>query len=209
MTAAAGLTSGPFRLHARVPGDMISLAAEDDEDTAAAAHAAFTDSWLPATAPPGNRQDMLSKLAAARQMLKDGGISWLGLAAEPHARRWSMLLISITVTPFDPPPGIAPAGTLAAMLRAEYPPGAALIEEFQVPGGPAVGIRRAGTLDLRGTQLTIGIAQALVIYPAPGALGIVSGICLSPDDLDPLAVLVAGVAARMTVTCAAAGQEGP
>lgn len=61
----------------------------------------------------------------------------------------------------------------------------------------------------RGTQLTTGIAQALVIYPAPGALGIVSGICLSPDDLDPLAVLVAGVAARMTVTCAAAGQEGP
>ncbi len=204
MTAAAGLTSGPFRLHAAVPGDMISLAAEDDEDTVAAAHAALAGSWLPATAPPGTRQDMLSQLAAARQMVKDGGISWLGLTAGPHAGRWSMLLIAITVTPFDPPPDIAPAGLLAAMLRAGYPPGTALIEEFQAPGGPAVGIRRAGTLDLNGTQLTTGIAQALVIYPGPGALGIVSGICLSPDDLDPLAVLVAGIAARMTVTRAAA-----
>jgi hypothetical protein len=52
-------------------------------------------------------------------------------------------------------------------------------------------------------------AQALVIYPEPGALGIISGICLSPDDLDPLAVLVAGIAARMTITRAAADQEGP
>ena len=48
-----------------------------------AAHAAFTDNWLPATAPPGTRQDMLSKLAAARQMLKDGGISWLSRPQNP------------------------------------------------------------------------------------------------------------------------------
>jgi hypothetical protein len=48
-----------------------------------------------------------------------------------------------------------------------------------------------------------GIAQALIAYPGPGALGIISGICLHPDDLDPVAVLAAAIAARMTITRAA------
>jgi hypothetical protein len=146
---------------------------------------------------------MLGQLAAARRMLQDGGASWLGLTAGPRAGRWSLMLISITATPFDPPAGINPAQILAAMLRARYPAGTALTEEFRTPAGPAAGIRRAGSLDLHGTALPTGIAQALVAYPGPGALGVISGICLHPDDLDPVAVLVAGIAARMTITRAA------
>lgn len=64
VTTTAETTTGPFRLHARVPGDMISLAAGGDEH-AAAAHAASTGGWLPAGAPPGTRQDMPEQLAAA------------------------------------------------------------------------------------------------------------------------------------------------
>jgi hypothetical protein len=58
-------------------------------------------------------------------------------------------------------------------------------------------------LELHGRVIPDGLAQALVIYPGPGALGIVSGICLHPDDLDPAAVPVAGITARMTITRAA------
>jgi hypothetical protein len=196
VSGAAGVSDGPFRLVVRVPEDMFSLALEEDERDATATHAAFLDRVL----PDGNaREEALEQLAAARRMLKDGGASWLGLAAGPYAGRMAMMLASITVTPFDPPEGLAPAGVLASMLRAEYPADAALIEEFQAPGGPAVGIRRAGTLDLADRHLATGVAQALVVYPEPGALGIVSGICLHPDDLDPVAALVAAIAARMTV----------
>ena len=85
---------------------MVSLAVEDDEQAAAAAHAALAGAWLPAGTPPGTRADMLGQLAAARQALRAGGASWLGLVAGPHAGCWVLLLISITVTPFDPPEGI-------------------------------------------------------------------------------------------------------
>jgi len=167
VTSTAEVTTGPFWLHARVPGDMASLAVEDDEQAAAAAHAALADGWLPAGAPPGTRQDMLGHLAAARRMLRDGGASWLGLTAGDRAGRWSLMLISITATPFDPPAGINPAQILAAMLRARYPVGTALVEEFGVPGGPAAGIRRAGTLDLDGRQLTAGSRRPWSSTPAP------------------------------------------
>jgi hypothetical protein len=80
-----------------------------------------------------------------------------------------------------------------------------LIEEFTTPGGNcAVSVRRVVTQRLNGKNVTTGQAQALVVYPAPGALGIVSGVALDPDDLDRAAVLVMEIAAGMTVTSAPA-----
>jgi hypothetical protein len=45
----------------------------------------------------------------------------------------------------------------------------------------------------------------LVVYREVGALGVVSGACRSPRDLNATAALVAGLVARMTVTAAAPG----
>ncbi len=95
--------------------------------------------------------------------------------------------------------------SLAARVRARYPEGTALIEEFTTPGGNrAVGVRRTVTQRVNGRDVTTGQAQALVVYPGPGALGVVSGVALDPDDLDRAAVLVTEIAAGMTVTSAPA-----
>ena len=122
--------------------------------------------------------------------------------------RTAVVLVSITVTALDPPPGTpkATAGeSLAARIRARNPGSSARIEEFTTPGGNyAVGVRRVVTQRLNGRNVTTGQAQALVVYPVPGALGIVSGVALDPDDLDRAAVLVTEIAAGMTVTSAPA-----
>lgn len=122
--------------------------------------------------------------------------------------RTAVVLVSITVTALDPPPGTPKATTgdsLAARIRARHPGSSALIEEFTTPGGNcAVGVRRVVTQRLNGRNITTGQAQALVLYPVPGALGIVSGVALDPDDLDRAAVLVTEIAAGMTVTSAPA-----
>jgi hypothetical protein len=122
--------------------------------------------------------------------------------------RTSVLLVSITVTALDPPPGTQKANAcepLAARVRARHRAGSALIEEFTTQGGnQAVGVRRIVTQRLGGRAVTTGQAQALVVYPGPGALGIVSGVALDPDDLDRAAVLVMEIAAGMTVTSAPA-----
>jgi hypothetical protein len=118
--------------------------------------------------------------------------------------RTAVVLVSITVTALGLPPGTpkATAGeSLAARVRARHPGSSVLIEEFTTPGGNcAVGVRRVVTQRLNGKNVTTGQAQALVVYPAPGALGIVSGVALDPDDLDRAAVLVTEIAAGMTVT---------
>ena len=115
--------------------------------------------------------------------------------------RDAVVVVSITVTPFDPPPGVAAHEVLAAMLRSRAPEKSGLVEEFTTPAGcPAVGIRRAATQEIGGRPVTSGQAQALVVYREPGALGVVSGACRRAADLDTTAVLVAGIAARMTVT---------
>jgi hypothetical protein len=46
-------------------------------------------------------------------------------------------------------------------------------------------------------------AQVLVVYREVGALGVVSGACRNPRDLNATAGLVAGLVARMTVTAVA------
>jgi hypothetical protein len=130
------------------------------------------------------------------------------LTSAPVEGRTSVVLVSITVTALGPPAGTpkATAGEfLAARLRARHPAGTACIEEFTTTeGNHAVSVRRVVTQSLNGRDVTTGQAQALVVYPAPGALGIVSGVALDPDDLDRAAVLVTAIAAGMTVTSATA-----
>ena len=137
--------------------------------------------------------------------------AWLGLTGTPVDGRAAVVLVSITVTALDAPQAAAPPGagraaeSLAARVRARYPAGSALIEEFTTPGGnPAVGVRRTVTQRVDGRSVTTGQAQALVAYPGPGALGVVSGVALDPDDLDRAAELVTAIAAGMTVTSAPA-----
>ncbi|MGH2928096.1 MAG: hypothetical protein ACRDL8_07835 [Solirubrobacteraceae bacterium] len=119
--------------------------------------------------------------------------------------RTSVVLASITVTPLDSPgtPKSPAARSLAGRVLARYPAGTAQVEEFTTPGGNhAVRVRRV-VLQRRGDRdVTTGQAQALVVFPEPGALGIVSGVALDPDDLDRAALVVTEIAAGMTITSA-------
>ena len=136
----------------------------------------------------------------------DEWADWLGVTSTTVDGRTAIVLVSITVTALDEAPGGARAGeSLAARVRAMHPEGSGLVEEFTTPGGNrAVGVRRTVTQQLNGRDITTGQAQALVVYPGPGALGVVSGVALDPDDLDRAAVLVTGIAAGMTITSAPA-----
>lgn len=125
--------------------------------------------------------------------------------------RTSVVLASITVRPLEPRPGTPKASeakaaeSLVARVRARHPAGTAIVEEFTTPGGNrAVCVRRVVRQRRGGRDVTTGQAQAMVLYPGPGALGIVSGVALDPDDLDRAAVLVTEIAAGMTVTSAPA-----
>ena len=128
------------------------------------------------------------------------------LTSIPVDGRTAVVLVSITVTARDAPQGTARAcESLVARLRARHPEGTALMEEFTTPGGNrAVCVRRIATQRVSGRDVTTGQVQALVVYPGPGALGVVSGIALDPDDLDRAAVLVREIALGMTVTSASA-----
>jgi hypothetical protein len=136
----------------------------------------------------------------------DEWAAWLGVTSTAVDGRTAVVLVSIAVTPLDESPAGARAGeSLAARVRAMHPDGAALIEEYTTPGGNrAVGVRRTVTQQVNGRDVTTGQAQALVVYPGPRALGVVSGVALDPDDLDRAAVLVTGIAAGMTITSASA-----
>ena len=117
------------------------------------------------------------------------------------------IVVSVTVLPFALPPGISAREALAAMLRARDRGDRAVVEEFQTAAGNrAIGIRRIrpGTPRENGRlAVNTGQAQVLVVYREAGALGVVSGACRSPRDLNATAALVAGLVARMTVTAAA------
>jgi hypothetical protein len=128
------------------------------------------------------------------------------LTSTPVAGRTAVVLVSISVTALGPPHGAACAGeSLAARLRATHGEEGALIDEFTTPdGNRAVGVRRIVTQRVNGRDVTTAQAQALVVYPGPGALGVVSGIALDPEDLDRAADLVTGIASGMTVTSAPA-----
>ena len=119
------------------------------------------------------------------------------------------IVVSVTVLPFALPPGISAGEALAAMLRARDRGDRAVVEEFKTAAGhPAIGLRRIrpGAPGENGRlAVNTGQAQVLVVYREVGALGVVSGACRSPRDLNATAALVAGLVARMTVTAAAPG----
>ncbi|MGH3246596.1 MAG: hypothetical protein ACRDOI_10360 [Trebonia sp.] len=132
--------------------------------------------------------------------------AWVGLTSSAVDGRNAVVLVSITVTALDVPQGAAGAGeALVARVRARHPEGTAVVEEFTTPdGNRAVGVRRTVAQRVNGRDVTTGQAQALVVYPGPGALGVVSGVALDPADLDRAADLVTEIAAGMTVTSASA-----
>ena len=133
----------------------------------------------------------------------DDWAAWQGVTCATVDGRSAIVLVSITVTAFHP--GKSANDELARRLRDRHPEDGARIEQFTTPGGdPAVAVRRVATQRVNGRDVTTGQAQALVAYPAAGALGVVSGVALDPGDLDRAAELVTGIAAGMTVTAAPA-----
>ena len=129
------------------------------------------------------------------------GAAWHGVSCAEVDGRRAVVLVSISVTAFQPQ---KPAGdALAARLQARH--AGACVEQLPVPGGnPAFSVRRVVTQQVNGRDVTTGQAQALVAYPGAGALGVVSAVALDPADLDLAADLVTGIAAGMTVTAASA-----
>ena len=122
-----------------------------------------------------------------------------------------MVLVAIAVTSFDRPggrDGAARRGTRGD-AAGRHPAGTAVIEELRTTDGnpalPADPVTeqvdgRDVTTGRRRRSLTTGQAQAFVVFPGAGALGVVSRrVCPDAADLDRAAVVVAGIAARMTV----------
>jgi hypothetical protein len=137
----------------------------------------------------------------------DDWAAWSGVAAwsAPDGGRESVVLVSIAVAAFRLAPE-APAGEeLKAALRDHYPAGAKDIDEFRTAdGNPAVRMRCTVTQRVNRRPVTTGQAQALVVFTGAGALGVVSGVCPDPADLDRAAALVCDIAGRMTVTATSA-----
>ena len=131
--------------------------------------------------------------------------AWSGFDCAADGERKSVVLVAIAVTAFSTARGAAPAEELRAMLRARHPAGTAVIEELAAAdGNPALRTRCTVTEQRGGRPVTTGQAQAFVVFPGAGALGVVSAVCPDATDLDRAAGLVATIAARMTITAATA-----
>jgi hypothetical protein len=131
--------------------------------------------------------------------------AWSGFGCSADGERKSVVLVAIAVTSFAAAPGAVPAEDLGVMLRAKHPAGTAVIEELSTAGGnPALRIRRMVTEQRGERSVTTGQAQAFVVFPGAGALGVVSAVCPDAADLDRAAGLVAGIAAQLAVTAATA-----
>ena len=137
------------------------------------------------------------------------GADLLFTAADTRNGGDAAIVISVTVLPFTLPPGVTAGEALAAMLRERDRGDRAVVEEFKTAAGhPAIGIRRIRPPAPRENgrpSVNTGQAQVLVVYCAAGALGVVSGACRNPRDLNATAALVAGLVARMRVSPAAPG----
>lgn len=135
----------------------------------------------------------------------DDWAAWLGVDCAEVDGRTSVVLVSIVAAPLDPARGRATAELLAAAVRERHPAGAGVVAEFRTAGGdPGVRVQGKVTREVNGRTVTTGQAQALVAFPGAGALGVISGICPHPGDLDRAGALVAIIASRMTVTAATA-----
>lgn len=137
------------------------------------------------------------------------GADLLFTAADSRNGGDATIVVSVTVLPFALPPEVTAGEALAAMLRARDRRDRAVVEEFLTAAGhPAIGIRRirpGAPAENGRLAVKTGQAQVLVVYREAGALGVVSGACRNPRDLNATAALVAGLVARMTVTAAAPG----
>lgn len=150
---------------------------------------------------------MTARVPDAMVSLDAGGewAAWSGLARGADGGRESVVLVSIAVTAFQLAPGAAAADVLKAALKTRHPAANGTVDEFTAADGrPAFRVRGEVRQRLRGRTVTTGQAQALVVFPGAGALGVVSAVCPDTADLDQAAELVAGIAAQMTVTAAPA-----
>jgi len=130
--------------------------------------------------------------------------AWSGFDCAADGERKSVVLVAIAVTSFSSI-SAAPAAELRAILRARHQAGTAVIEELAAAdGNPALQTRCTVTEQRGGRPVTTGQAQAFVVFPGAGALGVVSAVCPDAADLDRAAGLVAAIAARMTVSAATA-----
>jgi hypothetical protein len=133
--------------------------------------------------------------------------AWSGVAAwtGPDGGRQSVVLVSIAVAAFRLAPAATAGEALKAALRDHYPAGAEEIDEFRTgDGNPALRMRCTVTQRVKRRPVTTGQAQALVVFPRAGALGVVSAVCPDPADLDRAAVLVSDIAGQLTVTATSA-----
>lgn len=161
-------------------------------------------------APAELRQQALSQLETARRDLIDGDVRYLGVASAELDGRCVMCLFAVGVVAFGPPPEeFHPSNLLAGVLGHRYSQDEALVEEFDTPYGPAVGVRRCEALTIPGSQppqrIDTGAAQALVLFPDLAVAGVVSGYCLDLQDLDLTAAMLGAVAHTLVIT----GQEQP
>ncbi len=211
----ADIAAGHRRLRAEVPEGVFSLAVGADDQTAATEHAEVARDWLPAGAPRSLRDEAQARLGAARELAGRGGLGYLGVVTGQADGRARMVMVGIAATTFKPPPGVEPSGLLAALLRHQYPRPCAVVEEFETPHGPAVGVRRGdrlvppdrpGQADGPGqaerpgrAAIETGISQALVIFPEADLLGTVTGFCPDVADIDLATVFTARIAHSLTL----------
>jgi hypothetical protein len=148
---------------------------------------------------------MLAQVRAARQVLAGSGTGYLGVLAGDVDGRPRMLVLGVAAATWQPPEGIDPVSLLTAVLRHRYPQASALVEEFETDHGPAAGVRRCDELTLpfpgpdgQPARIDTGISQAIVIFPGTRLLGIVTGFCFHPGDIDLTTVFTAAVAHQMT-----------
>jgi hypothetical protein len=201
-----------WMLRAPVPDGIFTLAIEADDVTAAAEHAAFADRAQPLLrrAAIGDeldaaqlRDDLIGQLDALRRSVAADGFGYLGAMAGDQDGRPVLILLGIAATPVALPDRVDPASLFAAVLRKQYPE--ALVEEFVTAQGAGVGIRRCQETVLSdpvpGAEtltITAGISQALVSFPEAELLGVVTGFCLAPADIDVATVFTAMIAYHMT-----------
>ena len=208
------VAAGPWRLQAKVPDGIFTLAIEASDDRARAEHAAFADRCLPLLAHGGDdpqqlKADIIRQLAGLRQAVAGTGLGYLGALSDVRDGRPALLLLGIAATMLSLPDGVEPASLLAAMLRHEYPD--AHIEDFPTSTGVGVGLQyvRDQTFDglLPGgtptgnepLTLRTGIAQALVPFPEAGLLGMAIGFSLTAADIDLATVFAATIAYHLTL----------
>src|SRR6201992_2262007 len=214
------VAAGPWRLQAKVPDGIFTLAIEASDDRAPAEDAAFADRCLPLLAHGGDdpqqlKADIIRQLAGLRQAVAGTGLGYLGALSDVRDGRPALLLLRLGTAPpsLSLPDRVEPASLLAAMLRHEYPD--AHIEDFPTSTGVGVGLQyvRDQTFDglLPGgasapptgnesLTLRTGIAQALVPFPEAGLLGMAVGFSLTAADLDLAAVFAATIAFHMTLS---------